>query len=85
MAAAIGSVLGVADAGRHDSFFELGGHSLLAVRLVSLLEAETGKSVPVRAVFEAPTVAGLAAVLEEEAASRTGLGGFKPIEPGIQI
>lgn len=62
--AAFRSVLGVAEPGLDQGFFELGGHSLLAVRLVAHLEKTLGRVVPVSAVFQAPTVAKLAAWLK---------------------
>ncbi|MBF6447622.1 amino acid adenylation domain-containing protein [Nocardia elegans] len=58
------TVLGHAVPGAEDSFFDAGGNSLLATRLTAALHAEFGVELPVRAIFETPTVAGVAAHLE---------------------
>jgi acyl carrier protein len=62
--------------GIHDNFFDLGGHSLAAMRVISRVIQQFQLKLPVKALFEAPTVAEMAAIIEthqDERASDTDL------------
>ena len=59
-----GAVLGLQRVGAQDNFFDLGGHSLLATQVISRLREATGVDIPLRALFESPTVARMAERIE---------------------
>ncbi len=65
IAAIWAGVLGAPRVGVNDNFFDLGGHSLLATQIVSRLRAHYPVDLPLRRLFESPTVAGLAGLVEE--------------------
>ena len=56
-------LLGVPNVGPQDDFFELGGHSLLALRLLTRIELEFKKVIPLAKLFQTPTIEALATVL----------------------
>src|SRR5204862_2161101 len=58
-------VLDIEDIGVHDNFFALGGHSLMAIKLVARVRDSLGVEVPLRMVFESPTIAAFAAAIGE--------------------
>jgi phthiocerol/phenolphthiocerol synthesis type-I polyketide synthase E len=58
-------LLGVETLSIHDNFFELGGHSLMATQLVSRLQETVPVRFPLNVIFTTPTIAELAAVIEE--------------------
>jgi amino acid adenylation domain-containing protein len=70
MAAIWAGVLGLdaAVVGPDDDFFDLGGHSLLATQVIAQVRDEFGTDTPLRVIFQSPTLAGLAAVVESESA-----------------
>jgi malonyl CoA-acyl carrier protein transacylase len=65
------ALLGLGRVGVHDDFFELGGHSLLATRLLLRVRDAFGREVSLQSIFDSPTVARLAARIDEEAAAAT--------------
>jgi len=69
--------LGVDEVSVTDSFFMLGGHSLSALRILAQVDARCGVHVPLNFIFERPTVADIAARVDE--LSRSGVSPFRPV------
>ncbi|AYF73655.1 amino acid adenylation domain-containing protein [Nocardia yunnanensis] len=75
VAGVFADLLGIDRIGAYDDFFALGGSSLIAARVVARVGAALDAELSVRDLFDAPTVAGLAAVAE----SRSGSGALAPL------
>jgi acyl carrier protein len=67
-------VLGLEQVGIQDNFFEIGGHSLLATQLIAHISETFKVTLPLRALFEAPTIASLAPLLEQQNTQRAAPG-----------
>jgi amino acid adenylation domain-containing protein/FkbH-like protein len=79
LAAIFAEVLGIERVGVHDNFFEVGGHSLLATKVVSRIRAAFGTELPLRRVFESPTISELASTLGGEQARSIGTPADMPV------
>ena len=73
--------LGLMSVGVHDRFFDLGGHSLLAVQVASEIRDRFQIEMPVPKLFQAPTVAGLAELVDQALAA----GGSGTVPAGLSM
>ncbi|MFM7442919.1 MAG: polyketide synthase dehydratase domain-containing protein, partial [Tabrizicola sp.] len=67
-------LLGVGQVGVEDSFFDLGGHSLIAVRLFAMVKKAFRVEFPISVLFEAPTIAACARLIEDQIGPATNSG-----------
>ena len=74
-------VLGVEPIGRYDNFFDLGGNSLQAIRLVTELKRVLGRSVPLAAVFQCPTIESMARMFAEGQGTPSQWTSLVPLQP----
>ncbi|WP_139488457.1 non-ribosomal peptide synthetase [Brevibacillus dissolubilis] len=89
------SLLGVERIGVHENFFEVGGHSMLATQLIFKVREEVQVEVPLRILFETPTIAGMAQKIEDilqygldavsENTAKKGLEEEVKLDPAIQL
>jgi len=66
LAAIWADVLKLPQIGIYDNFFELGGHSLVALNLMAQIQQQFGKRLPLTTLFQAPTIAQFAQLLEQQ-------------------
>jgi acyl-coenzyme A synthetase/AMP-(fatty) acid ligase/acyl carrier protein len=64
LASFLATLVGVQQVGREDNFFTLGGHSLMGAQLIAKVRATFGVDLPLRSLFEEPTVRGMSAEIE---------------------
>ena len=88
LAGLVAEVLRLPEVGVHDDFFALGGHSMAVMRLLGRIRSMLGVDLTVRDVFDAPTVAGLAARVAGATADRPALRpagrGLPPVAAAVQ-
>jgi len=74
-------ILGVPIASARESFFDLGGHSLMAAGLMIAIEREFGRRLPLARLFDSPTIAALAVILDQPATTEAHWDSLVPIQP----
>ena len=84
LAAIWAEVLGLERVGVEDNFFALGGHSLLATQVISRAQDAFRKNLPVRRLFENPTISGLARLIENLSEPQIADGVQAPVLPVIR-
>ncbi|MFN6534911.1 MAG: amino acid adenylation domain-containing protein [Nostoc sp. EkiNYC01] len=78
-------VLGLQQIGINDNFFELGGHSLLATQVISRINKNLDIELPIRRIFELPTIAKLAKNLEGKQLDINSLPPIERVSPNKEL